>query len=98
MFHSKLVYAFDAVCESPVAPDYERVVNVDEKGVDHITYEKTDYRKIQESLGTFDMWSLSYLMKAGIDPDFGIRTGFNTRLGGLNALITKSINTSNQSI
>ena len=86
MFHSKLVYASDAVCESPVTPDYDRVVNVDEKGEEHITFEKVDYPKIQGSLGTFGMWSLRYLLKAGINPDFGIKTGFTTRLGGLNAL------------
>lgn len=86
MFHAKLVYDKKAVCQSRVCDDYERVVNVDEKGDEHITFEKVDYRKLQESLGSCDKWSLRSLVAAGIDPDFGIKTGFNTRLDGVSAV------------
>lgn len=82
MFHAKLVYDKKAVCQSRVCPDYQRTVNVDEKGDEHITFDKVDYSKIQESLGSSDNWSLRSLIAAGIDPDFGIKTGFNTRLEG----------------
>ena len=86
MFHAKLVYAKGAVCQSPVIDDFDRVVNLDEKGNEHITFEKVDYSKVQDSLGDFMQWSLKSLTAAGIDPNFGIRTGFNTRLDGVAAL------------
>lgn len=86
MFHAKLVYDKEAVCQSPVVDDFDRVVNLDEKGNEHISFEKVDYSKVQESLGDFMQWSLKYLFDAGIDPNFGIRTGFNTRLAGVDAL------------
>ena len=83
MFHSRLVYDKNAVCQSRVCDDFQRVVNVDEKGDEHITFVKVDYKKIQESLGDFMKWSLKSLVLAGIDPDFGIKTGLNTRLDGI---------------
>ena len=83
MFHSRLVFDKNAVCQSRVCDDFQRVVNYDEKGNEHITFEKVDYRKLQDSLGSFDLWSLKSLISAGIDPSFGIKTGFNTRLDGL---------------
>lgn len=86
MFHAKLVYDREVVCQSPVVDDFDRVVNLDEKGNDHVTFEKVDYPKVQESLGDFMKWSLKSLVAAGIDPDTGIRTGFNTRLAGISAL------------
>lgn len=86
MFHARLVYDKKAVCQSRVCPDYQRTVNVDEKGDEHITFDKVDYPKIQESFGSFDNWSLRSLVAAGIDPDFGIRTGFGTRLEGVAAV------------
>lgn len=82
MFHSVLVYDKKARVQSRVRPDYDRVVNVDEDGTEHISYELVDYRKIQESNGSFVNWSLDALLKAGINPDFPIKTGFNTRLDG----------------
>lgn len=86
MFHAKLVYDKNADCQSRVCDDFERVVNVDEKGDEHITFEKVDYRKIQDSLGSCDKWSLKSLVAAGIDPNFGIRTGFGTRLEAASAI------------
>lgn len=72
--------------ESPVQKDYDRKVNYDEDGNEIITYEEVDYPTLQQSLGTWDMWSLNSLMKAGIDPAFPIHTGYNTRLDGINDL------------
>ena len=86
MFHSKRVYDETAVCQSRVCPDFARVVNQDEKGEDYITFEKIDYPKYQASLGSFGDWSLNSLISAGINPDFGIKTGFNTRLDGVAVL------------
>lgn len=86
MFHSKLVYDKKAVCQSRVCDDLQRVVNVDENGDERITFEKVDYPKLQESLGDFMKWSLKSLVSAGIDPDFGIKTGFNTRLDGVDVV------------
>lgn len=80
MFHDKLVYDKKAVCQSPICDDYERVIEVDENGDEHIVFRKVDYPKIQESLGSCDKWSLRSLVAAGVDPDFGIRTGFGTGL------------------
>lgn len=80
MFHSRLVYDKYAVCQSRVCDDFQRTVNVDEKGDERITFEKVDYKRLQDSLGDFTKWSLKSLVAAGIDPDFGIKTGFGTRL------------------
>lgn len=70
-------------CQSPVQDDYNRVVNYDEDGNEYITYEKVDYPTLQESLGSWMDWSLTNLLKAGIDPAFPIHTGLNTRLEGV---------------
>lgn len=86
MFHARLVYDKKAVCQSRVCDDFQRTVNVDEKGDEHITFDKVDYKKLQDSLGDCDKWSLRSLVYAGIDPDFGIKTGFNTRLDGVGVL------------
>lgn len=71
---------------SPVIGDLQRVVSVDEEGIEHISWKEVDYPKFQESLGTIDDWSLTNLLKAGIDPAFPIHTGTSTRLDGLNSL------------
>lgn len=71
---------------SPVQEDVVRKVNVDEDGVEHISWEKVDYPKLQASLGTIDDWSLTNLLKAGIDPAFPIHTGNPTRIEGLGSL------------
>ena len=100
--HAKMVYDESARVQSRVRPDFDRVVNVDEDGNEKITWEMVDYPKIQESLGSFQLWSLDALLKAGINPDFGIKTGFNTRLDGfgqmtsaverINAIVDEEIN------
>ena len=71
---------------SPVQDDVARIVNYDEDGNEFITYEKVDYPKLQRSLGSVLDWSLSALLKAGVNPNFPIHTGNSTRLDGLDAL------------
>lgn len=71
---------------SRVCGDLVRVVNYDEKGNEFVTWEKFDYPTFQQSNGSALDWSLDSLLKAGINPDFGIRTGFNSRLDGLGQL------------
>lgn len=76
---------YDKNCDvkSPVQDDYVRVVEHDEKGNEYITWKLFDSAAYQKSLGTVDNWSLTELLKAGIDPSFSIHTGYNTRLEGL---------------
>lgn len=69
---------------SRVCEDLIRVVKHDEKGGEYVTWEPFDSDAYQKSLGPVDNWSLDSLLKAGIDPKFGIHTGYNTRLEGLN--------------
>lgn len=73
---------------SPVQVDYERKVNYDEDGNEFITYELVDYPKIQAANGSVKDWSLNALLKAGINPNFPIRTGINTRLEGIDLVIS----------
>lgn len=68
---------------SPVQYDLERVVKRDEDGNEFVTYSQVDYPKLVKSNGTVDMWSLENLLKAGIDPRFGIHTGYGTRIEGV---------------
>lgn len=67
---------------SPVQVDKQRVVKYDDKGKEYIVFEKVDYPKLQRSLGTVGDWNLNALLKAGINPNFSIHTGLNTRLEG----------------
>ena len=72
--------------ESPVQVDLQRKVDYDADGNEFISWIPVDYPAIQQELGSVEMWSLNALTKAGIDPRFGIKTGFNTRLDGLDEL------------
>lgn len=72
--------------ESPVQPDYNRVVNLDDEQNEFITFEQVDYPKIQSKHGKWNDWSLTSLLKAGIDPAFAIHTGMNTRLEGVGVI------------
>lgn len=76
-------YDNELVKSSPVCDDLVRVVNYDADGNEFVTWQKFDYPTFQESLGTVDVWSLDALLKAGINPDFPIHTGNNTRLEGV---------------
>lgn len=73
---------------TPIQVDYARVVKYDDEGAELISYEKVDYKKIQESHGKVGDWSLNALLKAGIDPSFPIHTSFSTRLEGLDTVNT----------
>lgn len=75
---------------SPVQKDFARKVNYDGKGNEVITYEEVDYPSLQDSLGVVQDWSLNALLKAGVNPQFPISTGINTRLEGLDALAEAS--------
>ena len=66
--------------------DYKRVVSHDEDGNEYVTWEPIDYASYQKSLGFVGDWSLDSLLKAGINPNFPIHTGSNTRLEGITEL------------
>lgn len=65
---------------SPVQKDVVRTVKRDVDGSEIILYPEVDYPKLQESNGYVGDWSLTNLLKAGINPDFGIRTAVVDRL------------------
>lgn len=67
---------------SPIQVDYNRVVKYDEDRNELISYEKVDYPALVKSNGTAEIWSLNNLLKAGVNPNFPIRTGLNTRIEG----------------
>ena len=71
---------------SPVQDDFVRKVDYDEDGNEFISYEKVDYPTLQKSLGTVNDWSISALLKAGVNPDFPIHTGAPTRIEGISTL------------
>lgn len=76
---------------SLVVDDFARKVNYDEDRNEFVTYEKVDYKKIQESNGTVELWSLDALLKAGINPSFPVHTGLNTRLEGIGVINDASV-------
>lgn len=67
---------------SPVQEDRQRVLKYDKKGKEYVCFLPVDYSKLQQSLGDVNDWKLTNLLKAGINPDFPIRTGLSTRLEG----------------
>lgn len=71
---------------SPTRVDYFPYKEVDEKGKEYTSYKEVDYSEVVKSHGTMEMWSLEALVKAGIDPNFGIRTGFATGLEAESAI------------
>lgn len=71
---------------SPYVEDVQRVVLRDENGNEKVTFKSVDYPKLQKSNGKVQAWSLNALLKAGINPDFPIHTGNNTRLEGVNVV------------
>lgn len=68
---------------SPIQKDYDRKVDHDENGNEFITWVEVDYQKIQDANGNITDWSLNNLLSAGINPNFPISTGLNTRLEGI---------------
>lgn len=78
---------------SPLVDDYVRTVHHDEKGGEYVTYEKFDSAEYQKELGPVENWSLDSLIKAGIDPRFGIHTTSPSRMEGasvMNDFVEKS--------
>lgn len=71
---------------SPVVDDFERNVHYDDDGNEFVTFDKVDYPSIQAKNGFIMDWSLDSLMKAGINPQFAIHTGYATRLDGFDEL------------
>lgn len=67
---------------SPIQVDYQRIVKFDEDKNELISFEKVDYPALVKSNGTAEIWSLNNLLKAGINPNFPIKTGLNTRIEG----------------
>lgn len=74
------LFDFDFNVASPVRDDFVPVEKRDEDGNVFTVYEKFDYPKHQASLGLVKDWQLDNLLKAGINPNFSIHTGSNTRL------------------
>lgn len=85
---SALLFDFSLNPFSPAdMVDYERTVSYDEDGKEIISFVPVDYKKITESLGSVDNWSLSALLKAGVNPNFGIHTASSvSRLEGVDAI------------
>lgn len=65
---------------SPLVADMERVEKHAVDGTVSVVYKAVNYAEIQRSHGSAQDWSLNSLKKAGINPAFGIRTGFGTRI------------------
>ena len=71
---------------SPSRGDVQRKVNYDEDGNEFIVYEDVDYPALVASRGCVSDWSLDALLKAGVNPNFPIHTGYNTRLDGIDVI------------
>lgn len=83
----KSYFNFSVNQNSPVFDDYLLVEKVDKDGGIVMVPEKVDYPEIQKSHGSVEDWSLSNLLKAGINPgSFSIHTGYNTKLDGVSAI------------
>lgn len=71
---------------SPIQVDLQRKSVVDKEGNELITFEPIDYSKLIKSNGSVSDWSLNALLAAGIDPNFPIHTGLNTRIEGVSVI------------
>ena len=82
---SYLEQHFDYDCNqcSPVRLDYERTVSYDSDGNEFVSWLPVDYSLLRQRNGSVVDWSLENLLKAGVNPDFPIKTGLNTRLEGV---------------
>lgn len=63
----------ELVTQSPPIDTYDLVSDFS-SGVEVRSFVKVDYPKVIESHGSVSDWSLESLMKAGINPNFGIHT------------------------
>lgn len=73
-------------CCSPHKDCYEQKIDYDKDLNPIISYCKVDSSKIIEANGKASDWSLSVLLKAGINPSFPIHTSMNSRLEGIGIL------------
>ena len=74
---------------SPIIPEYQRVINVDENGNEYCSYVPLDLTAITRANGSASDWSLNNMIKAGVNPaDFNIHTGNVNRMEGLGDLST----------
>lgn len=73
---------------TPRAVEYQRVENFDEDGTSLVSYSPVDLNFVRKSNGSVELWSLSTMLKAGVNPQTAIHTGHNTRLEGLSELHT----------
>lgn len=79
------LFNYSGAFKSPVIDDFERVEKRSDDSVD-VVYQKVDYPSVQQSHGKVTDWSLNSLLKAGVNPQFSIHTGFGTRLEGVSEL------------
>ena len=82
-------YDFQVDVFSPDCPDYIKTTTVNESGNPIPVYVEVDNKKLCESLGTVDNYSLRSLLAAGINPDTHIHTGLASRLDGFS--VVKSV-------
>lgn len=75
---------------SPIVLDYRRVDSFDDVGKAYTAFIPCSCKDVTRELGSVENWSLQKLVKAGIDPNTGIHTGYATRLDGLNDLASFS--------
>lgn len=84
---SALLFDSSVPAFSPVFGDVERKVEFDEDGKEIVSFVPVDYKKINDERGTVDNWSLDSLLKAGINPNFGIHTGSSvSRIEGFDVI------------
>lgn len=102
VLHSQFDYKLSQ--DSPYVEDYRRVSNFDKDGVEVVTYVEKDFPSIVKSHGKVSDWSLTSMVKAGIDPSsFHVQTSSATRLDSFNELSSWSqavdsvLNESNES-
>lgn len=67
---------------SPVMGDLERIVELDEKGAEKVRFEAVDYPSLVALRGNIDDYSIDAMIKAGININIPIRTGFVSRIEG----------------
>lgn len=72
---------------SPIIPEYQRVSNIDEKGIEYVSYVPFDLTTVTRGNGSVNDWKLNNLIRAGINPaQFNIHTGNVSRIEGIGDL------------
>lgn len=78
-------YAVDQ-CSPSMPPAVMLTIEHDAEGATLEKFITIDESEAIKSNGTSDMWLLGSLLKAGIDPKFGIHTGDATHLEGVDTI------------